>query len=94
MKIKNRRQLEKILKENNVLDGVYIDSYKEIEVAVFEDSEVDRELSDDAKDAVLKVLKGYGNWGGFCTGYGGWILRQDYRDLGGDWNDRSSRHHY
>jgi hypothetical protein len=93
MSIKNRRQLEKVLSQNGLSEGIHIDSYKEIEIAVFEDSEVDRDLSEDAKDAVLNALREYGNWGGFRTGYGGWILQQNYRDAG-DWNDRSSRHHY
>lgn len=94
MSIKNRRQLEKILSENGLCDnGIRIESYDEIEVAVFDDSEVDRAVSEEVADAALDVLGRYGNWGGFRTGYGGWILQQNYRDAG-DWNDRSSRHHY
>ena len=44
-----------------------------------------------------KVMRAFGrkvaNAGGFKTGWGGWILRPNYRD-NGDWNDRASRHHY
>lgn len=31
--------------------------------------------------------------GGYSTGWGGWVLRPNYESLG-DWNDRTSRHHY
>lgn len=31
--------------------------------------------------------------GGYKTGYGGWVLRPGYT-ASGDWNDKSSRHHY
>lgn len=31
--------------------------------------------------------------GGYKTGYGGWVLRPNYQPMG-DWNDKSSRHHY
>lgn len=31
--------------------------------------------------------------GGYGTGWDGWVLRPGYTDRG-DWNDRSSAHHY
>lgn len=31
--------------------------------------------------------------GGYRTGYGAWVLRPGYT-ASGDWNDKSSHHHY
>jgi hypothetical protein len=43
-----------------------------------------------AKRAFTKHV---GKFGGFKTGYGGWVLRPNYQARG-DWNDKTSRHHY
>lgn len=55
------------------------------------------ELEVDEKDepAVQKALKKYFGhfWGGFQAGYGGWVLRPEYKSKG-DWGDKSSAHHY
>ena len=46
------------------------------------------------QDLVMKAfLKEKIGLGGYRTGYGAWVLRQDYQSKG-DWNDPSSRHHY
>lgn len=52
------------------------------------DWEVELATEDDAALFLSHVSAG-----GFQTGYGAWILRPNYQDLG-DWNDKSSRHHY
>ncbi len=49
------------------------------------------ELQDDKAQRAFtrKVAK----VGGYSTGWGGWVLRPGYK-CRGDWNDRTSRHHY
>lgn len=32
-------------------------------------------------------------WGGYRTGYGAWVMREEYQGKG-DWNDPYSKHHY
>jgi 4-aminobutyrate aminotransferase-like enzyme len=41
----------------------------------------------------LKFRRYVGKFCGYMTGYGAYVLRPGYVDKG-DWNDRSSRHHY
>jgi hypothetical protein len=49
------------------------------------------EVADD--QAMRKFCREIANVGGFKTGYGAWVLRPGYTS-NGDWNDKSSRHHY
>jgi len=90
MMIKNRNQLARILRENDLADKVIIHHYNEVEIYLQdEEGYTDYGATDDTFNEVTKLL----GWGGFSTGYGGWILKQNFQDLG-DWNDKSSRWHY
>ena len=51
------------------------------------------ELEDDK--AYRKFRKHVAKLGGYKCGWGGWVLRPNYKSVDmGDWNDRSSRWHY
>jgi len=43
-------------------------------------------------ERTIGKIKGF-SYGGYRTGYGGWVFSPDYKDKG-DWNDRTSPHHY
>jgi hypothetical protein len=49
------------------------------------------QLADDK--TMRKFCRTVANVGGYKTGYGAWVLRPGYTS-NGDWNDRTSRHHY
>jgi hypothetical protein len=62
------------------------------EVEIFVDcgsGRADEEKTQNAIEQVRKVLP----WGGYYTGYGSLVMRENYESLG-DWNDRCSKHHY
>ncbi len=40
-----------------------------------------------------KLHKAGLTWGGYKTGYGTWVLQAKSIDKG-DWNDKTSKHHY
>ena len=80
------RQAKSILKKARLLDKVELSGRS---------SDWSIECPNDRiQDLVMKAfLKEKIGLGGYRTGYGAWVLRQDYRSKG-DWNDPSSRHHY
>ncbi len=47
----------------------------------------------DASHALMERVAAHLPWGASNTGYNAWILRESHQSLG-DWNDRTSRHHY
>jgi hypothetical protein len=49
----------------------------------------DADTSEELMQQVINVV----SLGGFRTGFGGWVLRENYED-NGDWNDPASRWHY
>lgn len=64
-----------------------------IEIGYLTDAKVepaDRERTAQATTVAEELL----GWGGYCTGYGSWVLRHDYEPDSYDSNDRCSRHHY
>jgi hypothetical protein len=79
------RKMMKTLKQAGVeTQHIQIDDQDSIEVWTG-----DAESSETLKQRVISILK----VGGFKTGYGSWILREDYQSPG-DWNDKASRWHY
>lgn len=86
-------QLRRRLREAGVpSDSFTFITNTEVEVAVMEDHD---EIVDEArtKEVVNLIVQTLG-WGGFRCGWGGWVLRADYRPTQGDWNDPESEHHY
>lgn len=84
------RQITKQLKEANIdLNGVTVNR-DEVEVYV---KTVKGEYSEKLTDAKMRKINKVLHWGGFRCGYGAWVLQADYQDPG-NWNDKSSRHHY
>lgn len=52
--------------------------------------EVSQTLTNKAKNDAYKIL---GFSGGYKTGCGSWVIRNNYESLG-DFNDKASKHHY
>ena len=46
-----------------------------------------------SRAAMRRFCRLVANVGGYMTGYGAWVLRPGYVGTG-DWNDKTSRHHY
>lgn len=63
------------------------------EVEIFVDNGEGRADSEKTDEAVKEVQKVLGWMGGYYTGYGAMVLQQSPVSMG-DWNDRSTRHHY
>jgi hypothetical protein len=78
------RTEQKLRKANIDLTGVTI-SGSEVEIYV-ENSETATKRK---MNQISKVL----NWGGYRTGFGGWVLRKGYTG-NGDFMDAASRWHY
>ena len=78
------------------MSGINMDSIANAgrdEVEIFVDNGEGRADYDKTDEAVKEVQKVLGWIGGYRTGYGAMVLQQSPIDRG-DWNDRSSRHHY
>lgn len=68
-------------------------SSREVEVGVKTDAYpgfYNYEKSEEAAERIGAKL----GWGGYKTGCGSWVFCKDYKPNTGDWNDRSSSHHY
>jgi len=93
-----KMQIRKILKD---IDGIEIRGAGErweVEVVgtkFFESASLEQDVHmGEINEKVCKALKLAGvRWGGYIAGWGGLIIRHDYESKG-DWNDRSSKHHY
>lgn len=54
-------------------------------------ADIDTEATDAQAVLACATIPGLG---GYAAGWGGWHLHLGYQPAKGDWNDRSSEHHY
>jgi len=74
------RQIKKALQEAGIdPNSKNFLSIEKNEVEVWVTDEDGRDDYDKTESFKLKVLIALGNWGGFRCGYGGWVLRKDFR---------------
>lgn len=91
-----KKQITRILLKNKIgLEGLTI-SHNEIEICLgYEEhngrGNCDSDLVDAKHHEIGKVLPTFGS--GYYTGYGALVCQHNYEGMG-DWNDKSSKHHY
>lgn len=89
--------LRKLKKATIELTGEEIEGIEFLdkdEIELFIPSDNNDGVADDHKTAILEdKVKKVINWGSYGTGYGGIVLQKGYQGKG-DWNDKSSTHHY
>ena len=97
--------IKKLLREAGLLvpsvEALVSYNAREIEVRPFDggfdivadDNVCEGEATDELLDAILDVLETKYSLSGYCTGYGSWVMSEDYVSKG-DWNDKASAHHY
>ncbi len=73
---RTEKKLRKAGFEANITDGsIKINNTNEVEVYVIDsDGDQDWDATEDLKSKVAEAL----GWGGFKSGWGGWILQKDY----------------
>lgn len=87
----HKATLKRLVREHALDRVVEINSGKEVEIYV---TDVDGNVNEKRTETIMELFcSEVANWGGYKTGYGAWVLQEGYVSKG-DWNDKSSAHHY